>query len=214
MIAGKFTSCKDLEVFRDAVPPLRPEVRRYVGLDFGGSCGLAFCDLVPGQKLKDVTIYMELLDLSLGTFDSSAPSVLATRAVSGLNKPVLGNRRGRSYPFTPAFPPGVKMSPAVVLARSAGTTELFGALKYFTQTWAERRNLPFKGYGIGEIKKYATGKGSASKVLMTAACNKRFGTNFDPRRVRRPAPMILLTLHMCWQCSSRLQTGLVLRCGL
>ena len=178
MITGKFTSCKDLEVFRDTVPQLRPEVRRYVGLDFGGSCGLAFCDLVPGQKLKDVTIYMELLDLSLGTFDSSALRFLRLEQfLDVLNPSAIAVEDVR---FTPAFPPGVKMSPAVVLARSAGTTELFGALKYFTQTWAERRNLPFKGYGIGEIKKYATGKGSASKVLMTAACNKRFGTNFDP----------------------------------
>ena len=45
-------------------------------------------------------------------------------------------------------------------------SELHGVLKSF----CEDENVDYKAYSAGEIKKYATGKGNASKEMMIKAC--------------------------------------------
>lgn len=179
MITGNWTAQRDARVILDMLPPKRPNFQRYAGIDFGESCGLALADLEPGQLLKDVTVYMELIDLSIGTFDSQAVRFLRfERILECLSIDVLGYEDVKYTPSQDMFTG--KVSVAQVLQRSARPTEFFGGLKYFTTTWAERNGIAAKGWGIGEIKKYATGKGNASKSDMIAACNKLLGTNFDP----------------------------------
>jgi len=64
--------------------------------------------------------------------------------------------------------------------RHAGTdaAHSYGALMYRLQEWCLRHELPFEGIGVGEIKKFATGKGNASKDLMVAAA---VGLGFSPK---------------------------------
>lgn len=71
---------------------------------------------------------------------------------------------------------GIEM---VVFERSQGAhqnavivqSELHGVLKLF----CEENNLPYKAYSPGEIKKFATGKGSANKQAMVEAAQKKYG---------------------------------------
>ncbi len=178
MHVGKWTAQKDVRVILDSLPPKPPEFKRYAGLDFGESCGLAICDLQPGQLIKDVTVYMELLDLTIGTFDSQAVRFLRLEGIlDALQLDRLGFEDVKYTPSQDMFTG--KVSVAQVLQRSARPTEFFGGLKYFVQAWAERNGIPAKGWGIGEIKKYGTGKGNAGKADMIKACNKLLGTNFD-----------------------------------
>lgn len=45
--------------------------------------------------------------------------------------------------------------------------------------WAEDNGFEYKGYSPSEIKKYATGKGNASKDMMVAEARKAFGDIID-----------------------------------
>lgn len=179
MIQGKWTAHKNADGLKALLPRLRVDFKRAIGLDFGESCGLALCDFLPGQVIADVPVYLDLLDLTIGTFDSSALRFLRLESfLEVLNPGVIFFEDVRFSPSMDLLTG--KPSVARILARAAPTTEFFGALKYYVQTWAERREIPCKGYGIGEIKKYATGKGNASKVEMVKACNTRLGTTFNP----------------------------------
>jgi len=178
MITGKFTPQKTPAAFAAALPPRARDHVRYAAFDFGESCGLAFCDLRPGEVIKDVTVYLDLLSLAIGAFDSTGLRFLRLEQFLDVLAPdVIGFENVKYTPPQDLFIG--KLSPAAILARTATPTEFFGALKSFLVTYAERRGIPAKGYEIAEIKKYATGKGNASKVVMTAACNARLGTDFD-----------------------------------
>jgi Holliday junction resolvasome RuvABC endonuclease subunit len=67
----------------------------------------------------------------------------------------------------------------VVFERPAGfyksslivESELVGQVK----TVCEELKIPYRGYSATEIKKYATGKGNASKALMISAARERLG---------------------------------------
>lgn len=179
MHVGVWTAHKDVVAFAGELPEKRVGFRRYVGLDFGESCGLAFCDVRPGEPITQTRVYLDLLDLTIGTFDSSAIRFLRLEQfLEVLNPDVIGFEDVKYTP--PADMLVGKNSPAAILARSARPTEFFGGLKYFIVTWAERRGVPAKGWGIGEIKKHATGKGNASKAQMIIAGNNAFGTKFNP----------------------------------
>ena len=59
--------------------------------------------------------------------------------------------------------------------RHQGTTaaHMYGAFEALTMLIGFERNIPVHGYGVGEIKKFATGKGNAPKEKMIEAA-KRF----------------------------------------
>ena len=180
MEVGKWTAHKTQAALLARLPVRKSDFRRYTALDFGESCGLAFCDMLPGQAIKDVPVYLDLLDLSIGTFASSGVRFLRLEAVLEAIDPSVLFFEDVKYTPSMDLLTG-KPSVAKILARSAGTTEFFGALKHYAVTWAERNNIPCTGYGIGEIKKFATGKGNASKSDMIEACNKALGTKFDSK---------------------------------
>lgn len=49
----------------------------------------------------------------------------------------------------------------------------YGGLMAHLTAWCEHHNIPYQGIPVGTIKKYATGKGNASKEEMLTAMVKR-----------------------------------------
>ena len=80
--------------------------------------------------------------------------------------------------YTPGTMGMNKFSIGAIISRAANVSELFGAFKATVCTWCEERHVPCHGFGIGQIKKYATGKGNANKCDIIEACNAKFGTAF------------------------------------
>ena len=58
--------------------------------------------------------------------------------------------------------------------RHLGTdaAHVYGGLLAILTKWCESNKIPYKGYGVGTIKKFATGKGNALKEHMIAAAQK------------------------------------------
>lgn len=63
--------------------------------------------------------------------------------------------------------------------RHKGTdaAHVYGGLMGTLQAWCEENKIPYAGHPVGEIKKYATGKGNATKDQMIAAAQAR---GFEP----------------------------------
>ena len=59
--------------------------------------------------------------------------------------------------------------------RHAGTdaAHVYGGLMATLTAWAELRGVPYEGVPVGTIKRFATGKGNASKGAMIAAVRAR-----------------------------------------
>jgi len=59
--------------------------------------------------------------------------------------------------------------------RHAGTdaAHVYGGLLATLTAWCEENEIPYEGVPVGEIKKYWTGKGNASKEMMIAEAIKR-----------------------------------------
>jgi len=51
---------------------------------------------------------------------------------------------------------------------------IYGGLIAVVSSICEERNIPYKGFPVGTIKKHATGKGNAGKDLMIAAALKKW----------------------------------------
>ena len=51
--------------------------------------------------------------------------------------------------------------------------QTYGGFMATLQTWCDARSIPYEGVAVGTIKKFATGKGNASKLAMVAAMEKR-----------------------------------------
>lgn len=65
--------------------------------------------------------------------------------------------------------------------RHAGTdaAHVYGGLLATLTAWCEEKSIPYQGVPVGTIKKFATGKGNASKDAMIAAVAKRWGLVTD-----------------------------------
>lgn len=55
----------------------------------------------------------------------------------------------------------------------------YGGFLATLTAWCEHHNIPYQGVPVGTIKKYATGKGNASKEQMIAAIQARGHTPAD-----------------------------------
>ena len=58
-------------------------------------------------------------------------------------------------------------------ARAVHAQHKYGGLLATLQTFGDEYNVPYSGEGVSTIKKYWTGKGSASKEMMIKECRKR-----------------------------------------
>ena len=57
--------------------------------------------------------------------------------------------------------------------RGVDAAHCFGGLMATLQTWCEDRKIPCGGVGVGEIKRFWTGKGNAPKDVMIAEAIRR-----------------------------------------
>lgn len=57
----------------------------------------------------------------------------------------------------------------VMAHQGTGAAHMYGAFEALTQMIGFEHNIPVTGYGVGEIKKFATGKGNANKEKMVEA---------------------------------------------
>ena len=65
--------------------------------------------------------------------------------------------------------------------RHLGTdaAHVYGGLMASLTSWAELRGIPYQGVSVGTIKKHATGKGNANKLVMIDAVRARGFTPTD-----------------------------------
>ena len=152
-----------------------PEHRRVIGIDLGTNCGVAWADIMPGGLLEDATIFAGQLDLSLEPYDTGPLRFIRLKQFLQVLAPdIIGFE---DVKFTPSDVDGGPVG--VVMARVSKAAELLGGLKVLMTTWAEENHVPVQSLGIGQIKKYATGKGNANKVEMIKAASAKYHVQLD-----------------------------------
>lgn len=152
-------------------------VRLVLGLDLGTTTGYGYSlfrkDGDPVASIKPY--HLGQIDLSAGSYDSGAIRFVRLRQCLSFLKPDL-----IFYEDVKNNPPKIdRFSAASVIRRIATASELIGAFRATVCTWAEEHNVPCAGFGIGVIKKRATGKGNVGKEDVIRACNETFGTDFE-----------------------------------
>lgn len=173
---AKFIPEGDLTVFLESLPKRTAAKKRAIGLDLGTTSGLALLDFEPGKPVSGLPMYLDLLDLSIGDYDSGVIRLLRLRSYLEVLKPdLIGYEQVR---YTPPGG-GIPMAPAVVLARAATPMEFLGNLKGTLGMWAEENSIPNEGFPIGTIKRRATGKGNADKLAVLKATNQQLGAKFN-----------------------------------
>lgn len=183
-MSAAFTLQKDPRVYARGVAKKTPERCRVLGPDLGTNCGAAFCDIIPGQPQEGIRSYLELWDLSTGPYDTAMMRLLRLRQFLAVVDPdvVLFEDVRATPPQVPGRQPPIQ----AIVARVAQTQEFFGVLKGAVAYWCHENDVPCQGAGILEIKAFAmkqaemVKKGTANKEDIIRACNKVFGTDFDP----------------------------------
>ena len=176
---AKFSLVKDPRVYEQTTkPPVLPR-KRILGLDLGTNCGAAFCDILPGTPQQDVVTVLDLWDLSIGTYDSTGLRFIRFWQFLSIAKPDVVMFEEVKFTGTNEIAKQSGGNVTAIIARVATSMEFLGALKASLCHWCELNHVACHGVGIGEIKKYATTKGNTSKEMMIAACNSRFGTQFE-----------------------------------
>lgn len=180
---GLVTEFREYSRVVESIPRGRGEDEAIIlGLDLGTNCGYAYTWL-PKDPAKPIsTVIMGQVDLSLGTYDSGAVRPAKLRHFIHVLKPAAIFME--DVKFTPAMPPGFRFSAAAVLARSSTAQEFFGVMKSVVLDYGHAASVPVAALPIGEIKKFATNQGNASKELMIAACNKQFGVKLDAKNYK------------------------------
>lgn len=180
MSAGS-KSCKEIRIKTNALDNIKERLACEsspvaLGLDFGLNCGYAYA-----IKRKDGWYispdYIGVLDLRTGRYDSGNLVFLRLRRFLDVVKPSV------VFYEDVKFTPDRSLSSAQALARAATSLELLASLRQTVVLWCEDHSVYCTGIPIGTIKKEATGKGNANKAQVVMACNKRFGTNFDPENL-------------------------------
>lgn len=68
-----------------------------------------------------------------------------------------------------AKPIGVVFYEEVRAHKGVDAAHVYGGLMATLQAWCENKRIPYEGVPVGEIKKYATGKGNAGKDAVSEA---------------------------------------------
>ena len=178
-VVGKLAMNKHPAVFAEKLAD-KGGRKRVVGLDFGTNMGVTYADVDADNPLADVFMVMQQWDLSVGPYDTGPLRFIRLEQFLTVLRPDLILCEDVKFTPSTTLPNGQKISIMAVVARVSTAAELLGGLKFQTSKWAERHGVPLQGVGIGTIKKYATGSGSADKTAMIRECNKRFGTQLDP----------------------------------
>lgn len=150
--------------------------RLILGIDLGTNCGYAYHFLKKGGEPTVLPAHMGQWDLSAGPYDSGAIRFVRLRQFLSYTKPDLVCFEDVKY-TSPVKP--TRVNATAIVARAASVGELFGAFKATVAAWCEENDVPCTSFGIGAIKKRATGKGNANKEALILACNEAFGSTLD-----------------------------------
>ena len=174
---AKIEQYRDPKDLAAALTGKHPDKRRVLGVDLGTNCGVAWADLAKGDTLGKTTFFAGQLDLSVLPYETGPLRFIRLKQfLSVLSPDLVGFENVR---YTPGGDIG-KGPIGVIMSRISKSAELLGGLKVLLVTWAEERGVPVQSLGIGQIKKYATGRGNANKVQMIEAANDRYGVKLDP----------------------------------
>lgn len=173
---GKIAMCRDPRVWGRQLPVKPQEYRRFLGLDFSGSTGATFCDVVPGQSIRDAVLIGSQWSLALGQHDTNSLRYVRLKYYLQLTAPDIIFYEEVKY----TGPSGMPGNRAAIIARAVSGAQLVHSLCAVMLVWAEQNNIPVQAVPISTLKKYATDRGNANKVDMIKMCNKRFGTDFEP----------------------------------
>jgi Holliday junction resolvasome RuvABC endonuclease subunit len=146
-----------------------------LGIDPGTKCGYSYGFV----SKKSQKIYypepptMGFWDLSLKTYDSGGLRWLRLRHFLFAAKPDVVLMEGRDFG-------GISMfgGPNVVSGMKAA--ELLACVRGTLTLYCEEHDIPCGTVATGKVKQRATGRGNANKTQIVEACNKEFGTNFEP----------------------------------
>ena len=176
---GKLALIKDPRVYQlhAKLPP--PMHKRLTGLDLASSCGISFCDIIPGHPVTGATIVGGQWDLSLSNWDTNSLRLIRLKQFLSILEPDLLFYEEVKYVGQSA-PPGANESTLTALvARAVSGAQVVHTMQAILITWAEERNIPCEAVPIGTLKKYATGRGNANKKEMIEACNEKFKTDLS-----------------------------------
>jgi hypothetical protein len=176
-MSAKRNSLRDPLLIRELVQQ-RPPKPLALGLDLGTSTGAAFAFFDPRDpQLKLEQLWLGQFDLGSAPYESGAIRFVRLRQMlQEINPSIIFYELVRA---TPPQTPGKMMSPAQILGRAAPAMELIGAYRATVVTYAEEQDIPCVGLGIGEIKKFATGKGNVDKTAMILAANAQYGAELE-----------------------------------
>ncbi len=156
----------------------RPPGKRLVlGLDLASTTGYCLAYYRPGDPvvLKDLQLLFGQLDLAAAAYDRGAIRFVRLRQFLSVIKP-----DAVFYELVRTQPAGVnRMNMNALFSRVATASELLGAFKSHVCCWCEENDVPCTGFGIGTIKKRATGKGNVGKEDIIRACNSQLGCEFE-----------------------------------
>lgn len=173
------TTYRDPVILQASVPPRPSKHALVLGLDLGTSTGFCFAYHDPSKPVvvDDLAVTAGQLDLSAASYESGAIRFVRLRQfLSAVRPDAIFYEHVRNTPTQKV----TKYNAAALLARAITSAQLFGAFQAHVAAWAEEFGVPCSGFGIGEIKKRATGKGNADKVAMIEAANKMFGLGLEP----------------------------------
>lgn len=171
----KINQVKD-PAFFEVTKPDRAPSKLVLGMDLGTSTGYCYSHFSPGMEpAKSIfPTHMGQWDLSAGPYDSGAIRFVRLRHFLSALKPDLIFYE--DVKNVAGMPKPNKFNLTAIMARAATSAELLGAFRATVCTWAEENGVPCTGFGVGVIKKRATGKGNSGKEGVIAACNELFGS--------------------------------------
>jgi hypothetical protein len=174
-----------------------PKVRkRALGIDFGNLCGYSIFEYLPTELPCDVVPMMGVWNLKPGEWDTGATRLLRLHQFLNIVLPdVIFYEDARFNP--PADMLKGKANMGAIIARALTGSRPLIALHAATVLWAEQHGIPTHGYAIGAIKKYATGKGVASKEVMVEAANTRWGLELDMEKNKGIDNAVDATFALC-----------------
>jgi len=205
---AKLKGEKDPQAFAARVSGKLAGHYRAVGLDLGSNCGVAWADFKPNQNIETIKMFAGQWILKLlGDYDTGPLRMVRLKQFLSILQPDLIGFE--DVKFTPDSQALAGAPVGVIVARVSKPAELLGGFKVILTTWAEERGVPAHGYGIGAIKKHATGKGVANKAQMILAANERFGVNLNPEDYQSTgADNIADAMHICEMVIEQYSGGL------
>lgn len=197
MPVGKLALVKDPRIYARTLPTVFAPYKRIIGLDLASNCGVSFCDVFPGQPITNAAIIGAQWNLGIGPFDTHAIRYVRLKAFLRVITPDLIVYEEVKFTGQRPLPGTPQQSLSALVARAVSGAQVVQAMTAVLLTWAEENNVPTQSVPISTLKRYATGKGNASKEEMIAACNEQLHTVFDPKDKDSGVDNIADSMFLC-----------------